>query len=52
MICGKRNEEMFFHALDEDGYLWFWGQDVHGNGGVGANVTLLKVQDTTTFQEE
>ena len=32
---GRGNEEMYFHALDEDGWLWFWGQDVHGGGGVG-----------------
>jgi len=29
--------EPSFHALDEDGWLWFWGQAVHGGGGVGAN---------------
>ena len=28
-MWANSNEEMFFHALDEDGYLWFWGQDVH-----------------------
>ena len=29
--------EPSFHALDEDGWLWFWGQSVHGGGGVGSN---------------
>ena len=28
---------MYWHALDEDGYLWAWGQDVYGCLGVGMN---------------
>ena len=34
-VWANGNEEMFFHALDEDGYLWFWGQNLHGCGGTG-----------------
>ena len=38
MICvGRRSNGPSFHALDEDGWLWFWGQSVHGGGGVGSN---------------
>ena len=36
-MWGSGNEEMYWHALDEDGYLWAWGQDVYGCLGVGMN---------------
>ena len=43
---------MYWHALDEDGYLWFWGQDVYGCGGVGMNSHTSQGTLLLHFQEE